>query len=100
MGCFNAPRAILICWSSQKKGLEDETRTCSIALEASLKPCPFEVTTFLTRRPPTVALSDAFRIFHFSEYWRASLKAGTALSPWANKVKRAAHIMVAALGVW
>jgi Domain of unknown function (DUF4111) len=54
-------------------------RVASLALAASLKPCPIEVTTLLKERSQPLAISDTFLIFISVEDWRTAYESGTAL---------------------
>lgn len=79
MGCFNphASDIDLLVITHRRVG-RNKTRLASLALAASLKPCPIEVTTFSKRDLNPWRYPTPFD-FHFSENWRTAYESRTAL---------------------
>jgi predicted nucleotidyltransferase len=79
MGCFN-PHAsdIDVLVITQRRVGRKKIRLASLALAASLKPCPIEVTTFSKRDLNPWRYPTPFD-FHFSEDWRTAYESDTAL---------------------
>jgi len=79
MGCFN-PHAsdIDVLVITHRRIGRQKLRLASLALAASLKPRPIEVTTFSRRDLIPWRYPTPFD-FHFSEDWRTAYESGTAL---------------------
>jgi predicted nucleotidyltransferase len=95
MGCFNlrASDIDLLVVTERRLG-KAKHQLASIALEASSKPCPIEVTTFSRKDLRPWRYPTPFD-FHFSEYWRAAYEAGTAFKSIGKSGEDpAAHIVV------